>query len=457
MSEAAEGGKAKRLVGYGIGDFGLNIYWNSLSFILVFWYTDVVGLDPKIAGWLFAAGLAWDAISDPFVANLAASNRSSIGVYRPFLLFGSLALGVSFSLLFWRPDLEGWPLLAALLGATILFRTCYTIVAVPYSALSARLTFNSVERGELSGVRMFFAFCALLCVMSFAFPLSREFGGDDGLSELGFFKTAVLGSGLATIALLACFFFTKEKPPLGPDEKLSAWSFQTFLVAFRQNDALRSLLFFLLLNSAAGSALNISLVFYITSNGAAFAAKEVILTSFAVATLSGTPLWTVVVRAVGKKKTWYVATSIMAIAGGLLFAMGPILVMGVPVQILAFGFANSAFAIIIWTLIPDTVEYGQNVHGRRDEGAIFGSCLFVQKSSGAITGLGIGYLLSGIGYEADLAVQTAGTTNALETFIAVAPPVLLVLAAANLFRMPISRDLHAQIVDRLSRKRSGNG
>ncbi|MCK0127630.1 glycoside-pentoside-hexuronide (GPH):cation symporter [Erythrobacter sp. F6033] len=451
MTDATKGGKVKRLVGYGIGDFGLNIYWNSLSFILVFWYTDVVGLDPKIAGWLFAAGLAWDAISDPFVANLAASNRSRFGVYRPFLLFGSIALGASFSLLFWRPDLEGWPLLAALLGAAILFRTCYTIVAVPYSALSARLTFNSVERGELSGVRMFFAFCALLCVMSFAFPLSREFGGNAGYTDTGFFKTATLGAVLATVALVACFLFTREKPPLGKDERQSAWSFSTFLIAFRENDALRSLLFFLLLNSAAGSALNISLVFYITSNGAAFAAKEVILTSFAVATLCGTPLWTFVVRSLGKKRTWYLATSIMAASGGLLFTMGPILVMGVPLQILAFGFANSAFAIIIWTLIPDTVEYGQNAHGRRDEGAIFGSSLFVQKSSGAITGLGIGYLLSGIGYEANLTQQTVGTTNALATFIAVVPPVLLIFAAANLFRMPLSRDLHARIVDKLSR------
>ena len=124
---------------------------------------------------------------------------------------------------------------------------------------------------------------------------------------------------------------------------------------------------------------------------------------------------------------------------------------GIPLQIIAFGFANSAFAIIIWALIPDTVEYGQHAHGRRDEGAVFGSSLFVQKASSALTGLGIGYLLSGIGYEPDLEVQTAQTAQALGQFMALVPAGLLILASIALFLMPVTRDVHARIVDELSR------
>ena len=445
------GAKLKRLAGYGVGDFGLNIYWHSLSLILVFWYAEVVGLDPKLAGWIYALGLLWDAISDPLVASFAAANRSRHGVYRPFILFGSFGLGASFCLLFWAPPLEGWAQFAALLAAAIIFRTSYTIVAVPYSALSARLTFSSVERAELSGVRMFFAFCGMLCVTTFFFPLSREFGAGDTYTSDGFFFTAMLGAVAATIALSACFFLTREKPPLGGDDLPRGWSPKSFVDAFKENDALRMLLLLLFLNSAAGGSLSIPMAFYIQANAGEFANKEVILSAYAFATLAGTPVWTLITRAIGKKKCWYLATLLTAIAGLLLFAFGPLLIAGVPVQIVMFGFAGSAFAIIIWALIPDTVEYGQFSNGRRDEGAVFGSSLFVQKGSGALTGLAVGYLLSGIGYEPDREVQTVQTAEALGNYMALVPAILLVIASITLFIMPLTRDLHARIVDELSR------
>ncbi len=448
---AMKGAKAKRLAGYGIGDFGLNIYWHSLSLILVFWYTNVVGLDPKVAGWVYAAGLLWDAISDPLVATFAAANRSRYGVYRPFILFGSFALAASFCLLFWKPPFEGVALLVALVAAGMLFRTCYTIVAVPYSALSARLTFRSVERAELSGVRMFFAFCGMLCVTTFFFPLSRALSDDAQYSAEGFFLAAIIGSGLATLALAGCFFATKEKPPLGGEVIARGWDLHSFIDAFRHNDALRLLLLVLFVNSAAGAALNIPMAFYIQSNAQEFANKEVVLTAFAIATLAGTPVWTLVARSLGKRKCWIIATGLMVASGLSMLILGPVLMNGVPLQIVAFGFGNSAFAIIIWALIPDTVEYGQYAHGRRDEGPVFGASLFVQKASGALAGLGIGYFLSGIDYDPQREVQSAQTAISLGNFLALVPAALLVIASITLLLMPLTRGLHERIVDELSK------
>ncbi len=444
------GRKLVRLAGYGIGDFGLNIYWHSLSLILVFWYAEVVGLDPKLAGWIYALGLLWDAISDPLVASFAAANRSKYGVYRPFILFGSFGLGASFCLLFWSPPLEGWLLFVALLASAIIFRTFYTIVAVPYSALSARLTFSSVERAELSGVRMFFAFCGMLCVTSFFFPLSRALETQGEFAGQGSFFAALLGAFVATIALIACFLFTREKPPLGGDDLPVGWSMRSFLDAFSQNDALRMLLLVLLLNSAAGASISIPIAFYIEANAGDFANKEVILSAYAFSTLVGTPIWTLIARSLGKKKCWYLGTLVTAIGGIWLFAFGPFLVSGVPVQLILYGFAGSSFAIIIWALIPDTVEYGQYNYGRRDEGAVFGSSLFAQKASSALTGLGVGYLLSGIGYQPERDVQTAETAVSLGQYIAIAPVLFLIAASITLFLMPLSSGLHARIVDELS-------
>ena len=37
---------------------------------LLYFYTDVVGISPLLAGWIYALGIAWDAITDPLWAIL---------------------------------------------------------------------------------------------------------------------------------------------------------------------------------------------------------------------------------------------------------------------------------------------------------------------------------------------------------------------------------------------------
>lgn len=91
----------KTYLGYGTGDFGLNIYWNALSLILVFWYAEVVGLSPDAAGLIYFIGMAWDAVSDVVIANLTQRTRTRYGTYRPYLVIGGVILGAAFVLLFW--------------------------------------------------------------------------------------------------------------------------------------------------------------------------------------------------------------------------------------------------------------------------------------------------------------------------------------------------------------------
>jgi GPH family glycoside/pentoside/hexuronide:cation symporter len=123
---------------------------------------------------------------------------------------------------------------------------------------------------------------------------------------------------------------------------------------------------------------------------------------------------------------------------------------GVPLQIILMGVGNSAFAVVTWALVPDTVEYGQFTYGERDEGPVFGSSLFAQKAAGALSGLAIGYVLAGLGYDPNLAEQEAETGAGIGAFIALVPPLLLVAAAIVLSFMPLNRDLHTRIVDELS-------
>lgn len=449
MARRSDSLALKTMVGYGIGDFGINIYWNSLSLILMFWYADVIGLAPHIAGAIYFAGLFWDAVSDPVVAYFAERTRTKFGTYRPFILFGSGILGLVFTLLFWVPPFEGWLLIACLLIAHILFRSCYTFVAVPYSALSSRLSFNSRNRTVISGVRMFFAFSGMLAVSLLWFPMVRYFNGGDEVSKTGFLLTAFVGGIIATIALLLCFFNTKEKRPPGK-EQVPTSTVLGFVDSAVSNKALMLMLLAICFQSAGCASYLIPLTFFIEINQGIFASKETILTVSALATLAGVPVWTMAISKFGKKPAWLAASAIVSIFGiSLAFIQIP-LIRGVPPEIIGLGFGASAFGVLVWSFIPDTVEYGQWKTGVRNEAAVFGSVTLVQKISGGLTGLIVGMTLSYLGYDATIDNQTDSVVNGIRLYISLLPGALLFISAVVIVILPLNRNRHAAIVNELS-------
>ena len=55
----------KTRLGYGIGDIAICLYWSGVGLYLLYFYTDVVGISPSLAGLIYGIGMFWDAITDP--------------------------------------------------------------------------------------------------------------------------------------------------------------------------------------------------------------------------------------------------------------------------------------------------------------------------------------------------------------------------------------------------------
>ena len=93
--------RLREKVGYGIGDFGFNLYWANISAFLLIFYTDVMGLAAAAVGTMMLVTKVVDAITDPLMGALADRTRSRFGRFRPYLLYGALPLaftGVAFGL-----------------------------------------------------------------------------------------------------------------------------------------------------------------------------------------------------------------------------------------------------------------------------------------------------------------------------------------------------------------------
>ena len=83
---------------YGIGDFGMSLVSAMLSFSMLFYYTDVVGVNPGLAGTAMLVGkLCWDMVNDVLFGYFEDKTKSRWGKRRPYLIFCS----IPFALAFW--------------------------------------------------------------------------------------------------------------------------------------------------------------------------------------------------------------------------------------------------------------------------------------------------------------------------------------------------------------------
>src|SRR5258708_19475655 len=213
-----------RITAFGAGDFAFNLYWQSISLYLLFYYTDAVGVSAGTAGLIDMVASIWDGLIDPLVGAAADRTRTRWGGYRPYILFGAVPLALAFGLLYYRPPFEGAALVGFVLVAHLLFRTLYATVNVPYAALTARMTRDARERATLSGARMLFSTVAAMVVALTTQPIAQAVTGrPDG--ALGFFVAPCLSPGVATLVLPGLFPPTRDQVTAAvPDRAQAAGS-----------------------------------------------------------------------------------------------------------------------------------------------------------------------------------------------------------------------------------------
>ena len=433
-----------RKLGYGLGIFGPMLGWVAAMQYLMYFYTEVIGLAPAKAGLIFLIGMAWDAVSDPLIGAVADRTRTRWGRYRPFLLFGALPYGISIALLFTPPDGSPQFVFLATLGAHLLFRTGYTLVYMPYTAMIARLTVDYDSRTDLTTFKTFFVFCGNLAVSFTFYALVMAFG--DGVERDGFLPAAALIGICAAATAWMCFAFTEEK-----NIRVAATNTSNDLPLDKiAGDLLANRPFLLVF---AGVAIfggfygaELAMVPYIAKYWFEDpAASRTLFTVQAIMSLASVPVWQYVGRRYGKKAVWIAGTTLAALS---LIAMFVLASTSIWVTAGLYGIANigaTGFILIFYAMTADTVDWGEWRTGRRQEGVIFGAISFANKlAAGAATGA-LGTALTWIGFVSDK-TQTADTLFGIRVIGTLVPAVAFLVAAAIMLRYPLSKKRHEEIV-----------
>ncbi len=301
----------KTAYGFGAVAYGVNNV--GFDYFLLLFYSQVIGLDPRLVGVAIIVALVVDAISDPIVGYWSDNLHSRWGRRHPFMFAAAIPLALSFFLL-WNPPagLSQSGIFWYLLGLAVVIRTAMTFYETPSSALAAELSDDYVERSSLISFRSYFSWTGGNAVTVFMFFILFPVMATDAISDGRFNRASyeimgVAASVLILVAILVSVFGTRSriqylKQPPPPRRITIAIVFREIFETISNRSFLA--LFAAALLGALATGLAASLAFYFYTYFWEFSSIETGLVTMGVflAAIIGFVLAPIVTRRVGKKR-----------------------------------------------------------------------------------------------------------------------------------------------------------
>lgn len=398
----------KEKIAYGLGDTASNIVFQTVMLFLTFFYTDIYGISPAFVGTMFLAVRIIDAVTDPIMGAIADRTQSKYGKFRPYLLWFALPFGLISVLAFTTPDFaEEGKMIYAFVTYTLLMLV-YTAINIPYCALGAVLTEDPKERVSVQSYRFVFAMLGGLMVTSLTLPLVEFFGQGDRAK--GYQLTIMAMSVLGVLMFLACFYGTKER--INPPKEAVSRSYMDNFRQLWQNDQWR-VLALVALCLLSGYVLRTTLAIYYVKY---YLEMPDSITLFITLGMLGSMVGCIIAQPLAKrycKVKLYIGIQILAavLCASSYFVAADNVTVAIGLYVL-WNLVFNTGTPLLWAKMADTVDYGQWRTGIRTTGMVYSSIIFFIKMGIAVGGALGGWLLAGIGYQADV-TQTEETKAGL--------------------------------------------
>lgn len=432
-----------------VGDFSFNLIFSGTAIFLLYVYTDVFGLPPILAGAIYMAALFLDAVTDPIIGALADRTRTPFGRFRPYILLGAPILAATYPLAYWRPEFAaGWIAGWALLTHCAL-RFTYGLVSIPFTGLSSRVSLRSDERTSIAGYRMLGAATGGLT----AATITPRIIAVSPSQASGYVNAALVAAVLILVCLWYCAWVLKEPeeaPVTAETDRITI--FQDIVRAgdfLKTNGPLVRVFLSFVCVSLAGTMFSKCLIYYFkyVLRDPAAAAYGLMIPGFTM--LVTVPFWVLIANRTSKRTTWLIA------AGGSVLGYMFFFFNGSSSNVIAFASItwisafNAAYGVMLWSMLPDTVEYEEAQTGERPEARVNGFASFAQKSSLGVNALLLGVLLNLSGYVANKQ-QAATTVLGIKAIMTLIPLLGVLVSSAIMRRYPIDQRFHANLLSKIA-------
>lgn len=452
---------------YGFGAVANGAKSNGFNYLLLFYYSQVIGLRADLVSLGILIALVFDAVSDPLVGFISDKFHSPLGRRHPFMYASGLPVAIAYYFMWSPPDWDQNALFLYFVCMAVLIRTMITFYEVPATALVAELTDDYDERTELVSFRYFFGWWGglTMAILNYLVFLPESKGGleyVEGWSNYGLTASIVIFVSIYVSSIGT----HRHIPNLKQPPAKAAFDFQQTKLELKETLSNRSFfaLFIaaLLMAIAAGVSTSLSIYFSrhfweLTSTQIGYLNLPYFFSAFIALMLAPK-----VSRWLGKKRG---GMTILALA----FFLAP-----VPFVLRILGwFPENGTTELFWSLfvfntvevtliimsssliaamIADVVEQSELKTGRRSEGIFFAANSFAQK---AVNGLGVvvaGQILAIVDFPTQAGLGEVPQETVFELTYLYIPIVfffyLIAMMVLGLYN--ITREEHADNVRRLS-------
>lgn len=455
---------------YGAGDLGPAITANILAFFLLYFFTSVAGMNAALAGSLLLISKIWDAVNDPIVGMWSDRTRSGKwGRRYPWMLWGAIPFGITFFLQWVVPKFSSDPatnqtgLFWYYIAVAVVFNTFYTMVNLPYTALTPELTQDYNERTSLNSFRFTFSIGGSILSLILAQVIFANVAD----AAQRYLILGAICAVLSTLPLYWCVFGTRARSVEVAQHQLASTSAEEpaslpYLQQLRIVFSNRPFLFVIgiYLCSWLGVQVTAAILPYFVVNW--LGQPSSIFTAVALA-VQGTALvmlfvWSAVSARMGKKAVYFMGMVIWIIAqAGLFFLQPNQSGLIFPLAIMA-GVGVSTAYLIPWSMMPDVIELDELNTGLRREGIFYGFMVLLQKFGLAIGLFLVGQALNAAGFIESAAgepapMQPESALFAIRLAIGPIPTVALLLGLVLAYFYPITREVHAEILLKLQERK----
>ena len=192
-------------VGYGSGDIAGNVVYAFLTFFVMIYLSDTIGLNTGIVGTLMAVSKIFDGVSDVIFGSLIDKTKTKMGKARPWMLWPYLGCGVCLFAIFSIPTSWGQTAQYAFffIFYVMLNAGFYTANNIAYSALTALITKNENERVQIGSLRLVFALTTRTIINAVNFGLVENFGNDAAAWRIVALIYVIIGIISNTVSVLS--------------------------------------------------------------------------------------------------------------------------------------------------------------------------------------------------------------------------------------------------------------
>ena len=455
-----------------------NMFMGGAGYIIGMYFnvflTDVVNIDLKSAGLVVMLATLWDAVTDPAMGIITDRTRSKTGKHRRYLLWGIPVLFLSYTLLWNSFGLNGAvsPRTAVVYYTLVymLYKTAYTIISVPHTAMLPVLAPDYDLRTQYNSVGYLFNSAGMVPSFLFTVAILWAFGSNDNITSASRMPFLVVGATLSVFFSLAVFLtWRKTWEPSSLDIQNEPFDLSYVLREYKlvfKNKAFRQYFFMSLAYQFSTGFYNNTKVYYIKYLANQYKSYGLFNAVAGVAEASAFPLNYALTMKYGKKKCGSLVTPLMV--AGLSF--GLFMQTSTPgsgartlwfllmlLSMVLYPFGMSGLGFVSTNIFPDLTDVDEMITGRRREGVIATFSTLIKKSISGVMAALVGFVLQGFGlvtgdsvtaYEkanGTLYAQTTSAVFGVRLCVAILPIAAALISLWLLHRFQMTKDDHTML------------